>query len=121
MTDAALGLPSVADGLFCVPKMEQRECMKSAQQSIACPYQRCPRKMVRSTAAILDSQSVKSEPHGGSVGYDAGKRIKGKKRYILVDTLGFLLGVNITPARIPDRCGAKELFSVESFNGLAAC
>ena len=66
-------------------------------------------KRSRPTAAILDSQSVKSDPHGGSVGYDAGKRIKGRKRHILVDTLGLLLGVHITPASTPDRCGAKEL------------
>ena len=66
-------------------------------------------KRSRPTAAILDSQSVKSDPHGGSVGYDAGKRIKGRKRHILVDTLRLLLGVHITPASTPDRCGAKEL------------
>ena len=58
-------------------------------------------KRSRPTAAILDSQSVKSDPHGGSVGYDAGKRIKGRKRHILVDTLGLLLGVHITPASNP--------------------
>ena len=52
---------------------------------------------------------MQSDPHGGSVGYDAGKRIKGRKRHILVDTLGLLLGVHITPASTPDRCGAKEL------------
>ncbi len=40
------------------------------------------------TAAILDSQSVKSDPHGGAVGYDAAKRLKGRKRHLLVDTLG---------------------------------
>lgn len=54
-------------------------------------------KDCRPTAGILDSQSVKSDPHGGVVGYDAGKRIKGRKRYILVDTLGLLLGIEITP------------------------
>ena len=54
-------------------------------------------------------QNLKSDPHGGSVGYDAGKPIKGRKRHILLDTLGLLLGVHITPASTPDRCGAKEL------------
>lgn len=39
----------------------------------------------RPTAAILDSQSVKSDPHGGEVGYDAAKKIKGRKRHLLVD------------------------------------
>jgi transposase len=105
------GLPSVADGLSSVPKMERRECIGCAQQSIACPCQRCPRQTIPLHAVILDSQSVKSDPHGGSVGYDAGKRIKGRKRHILVNTLGLLLGGHITPASTADPCGAKELLS----------
>jgi len=66
-------------------------------------------KRSRPTAAILDSQSVKSDPHGGQVGYDAGKKIKGRKRHLLVDTLGLLLGVAITSADVPEREGAKLL------------
>ncbi len=65
----------------------------------------------RPTACILDSQSVKSDPHGGVVGYDAGKRIKGRKRHILVDTMGLLLGVEITPASVPEREGAQTLLA----------
>jgi transposase len=61
------------------------------------------------TAAILDSQSIKSADHGGLVGYDAAKRIKGRKRHLLVDTLGLLLGVVITPANITEREGGKIL------------
>lgn len=61
------------------------------------------------TAAILDSQSVKSDAHGGAVGYDAGKQIKGRKRHLLVDTLGLVLGVFATPASVPDRQGAQTL------------
>ena len=60
-------------------------------------------------AAILDSQSVKSAGHGGEVGYDAGKRIKGRKRHLLVDTLGLVLGVVVTPANTPERDGAKAV------------
>ena len=63
----------------------------------------------RPTAAILDSQSVKSDPHGGEVGYDAAKRIKGRKRHLLVDTLGLVLGVLVTPASTPERDGAQAL------------
>src|SRR5258708_8693234 len=44
-------------------------------------------KRAQPTAAILDSQSVKSAPHGGKVGYDAAKRIKGRQRHLLLDTL----------------------------------
>jgi transposase len=66
-------------------------------------------KRSRPTAAILDSQTVKSAAHGGSVGYDAAKRIKGRKRHLLVDTLGLILGVEITPASTPERDGAQLL------------
>lgn len=66
-------------------------------------------KRCRPTAAILDSQSVKSDPHGGHVGYDAAKRIKGRKRHILVDALGLLLGIVVTPANTPERDGAQTL------------
>jgi transposase len=66
-------------------------------------------KRSRPTAAILDSQSVKSDPHGGEVGYDAGKCIKGRKRHLLVDTLGLILGIFVTPASTPEREGARGL------------
>ena len=68
-------------------------------------------KRCRPTAAILDSQSVKSDSHGGIVGYDAAKRIKGRKRHLLVDTLGLLLGIEITPADVPEREGAQALLA----------
>jgi transposase len=68
-------------------------------------------KRSRPTAAILDSQSVKSDSHGGVVGYDAAKRIKGRKRHLLVDTLGLVLGVFVTPANITERNGAQALLS----------
>jgi putative transposase len=61
------------------------------------------------SAAILDSQSVKSDGHGGTVGYDAGKKIKGRKRHLLVDTLGLVLGVVVTPADCPERDGAQQV------------
>lgn len=66
-------------------------------------------KRARPTAAILDSQSVKSDGHGGEVGFDAAKRIKGRKRHVLVDTLGLVLGVLVTPASTPEREGAQTL------------
>jgi len=50
------------------------------------------------TAAILDSQSVKTADQAGARGYDAGKKIKGRKRHRLVDTLGLILQVVVTPA-----------------------
>ena len=68
-------------------------------------------KRCRPTGAVLDSQSIKSDPHGGTVGYDAAKRIKGRKRHLLVDTLGLLLGVEITAADVPEREGTRDLLT----------
>ena len=67
------------------------------------------RRRPQPTAAILDSQSVKSAGHGGPVGYDAGKRIKGRKRHLLVDTLGLVLGVVVTPADTTEREGGTAV------------
>jgi putative transposase len=64
---------------------------------------------VQPTAAILDSQSVKSGAHGGPVGYDAAKKIKGRKRFLLVDTLGLVLGAAVLPADTTERDGAMAL------------
>lgn len=59
------------------------------------------------SAAILDSQLVKTTSVKGVRGYDAGKKIKGRKRHILVDTIGLLLVVVVHAADIQDRDGAK--------------
>jgi transposase len=64
-------------------------------------------KRSQPTAAVLDSQTVKSAGHGGPVGFDAAKRIKGRKRHVLVDTLGLLLGVAVTSASSTERAGAQ--------------
>lgn len=59
------------------------------------------------SAAVLDSQSVKSAEGGEAIGFDAGKLVHGRKRHIVVDTLGLLLLVVVTSASVQDREGAK--------------
>lgn len=58
------------------------------------------------SAGVLDSQSVKSTPQGGPKGFDAGKKIKGRKRHIVTDVLGLVIAVHVTPADVQDRDGA---------------
>jgi transposase len=69
-------------------------------------------RMPSPSAAILDSQSVKTGTMvQDSVGYDAGKRVKGRKRHLLVDTLGLMILVVVTAASVPERAGAKLVFA----------
>jgi hypothetical protein len=64
------------------------------------------------SAAIMDTQSTMTTEEGGrSSGYDAHKNVKGRKRHLLVDTLGLSLSVYVTPADVQDRAGARLLLA----------
>src|SRR5215813_3118879 len=63
------------------------------------------------TAGCLDRQSVKTTEVGGADrGFDNGKKVKGRKRHVLVDTLGLLLIVVVTAASLSDQAGARKIF-----------
>jgi putative transposase len=68
-------------------------------------------KRSQPTAAILDSQTVRSSDQAGERGYDAAKKTEGIKRRVLVDTLGLLLAVCVTKADVPEREGARRLLA----------
>ncbi len=63
------------------------------------------------SAAVLDAQSVRSSEGGEQVGFDAGKKVRGRKRHLLVDTNGLLLKTVVHSAAVQDRAGAKLLLA----------
>ena len=82
------------------------------QKIVTALVRRARRKLGRKlgpTAAVVDSQSAPTTQAGGPRGYDAGKRIYGRKRHIVTDTNGLLLAVHVHPANVQDCHGAVPL------------
>lgn len=61
------------------------------------------------TQAVIDSQSTRGSAQGGGLGFDAAKKVKGRKRHLVVDKLGLLLAVLVTSAAVPDREAAAQV------------
>jgi transposase len=64
------------------------------------------------SAGIIDSQSVKTTEAGGPRGYDAGKKVKGRKRHLVTDTLGHLIAAVVHSADVQDRDGAPAVLAL---------
>jgi putative transposase len=107
LADATPRSAAVAALLLLLHDVAQRGALAEDSRLLARCGAAQKRKKKAPTAAILDSQSVKVSNHGGVRGYDAGKKIMGRKRHLLVDTLGLILAVVVHPANIQDRDGAR--------------
>ena len=69
----------------------------------------CQGRLPEPSAGCADSQSIKVATQGTEVGFDGNKKIKGRKRHILIDTLGLIVAVVVTAANVDDRQGLVQL------------
>lgn len=67
------------------------------------------REHLQPSGCIMDSQSVKASEYASERGFDGAKKINGRKRFLLTDTLGLVLKVHVTPASIKETDGGRDL------------
>lgn len=84
---------------------------EQAQKEVVRELRKKLGKEAEPSVGILDSQSIKTADTGEAVGFDGGKKIKGRKRHLLVDTNGFPLALEVTGAGVGEREGGKKVIA----------
>ncbi len=109
MAFASPRVSRVEHGLSLLPSLEERWCL-DLYPALNLPASSTASRPGRlSLSRHYGGQSVKTTERGGIRGFDAHKRVKGRKRHILVDTLGLLIACRVEPADISDRKAAALL------------
>ena len=85
--------------------------MSRVQQALTRRERKRQGRAPTASAGCIDSQSVKTATQGKSKGYDAGKKVNGRKRHLLVDTLGLVISTYVSPADLQDRDGLKQVLN----------
>ncbi len=108
MAHAASYLWLLADRVWLFQSLAKARCFERVQQVLTRRERKRQGRKPTASAGCIDSQSVKTATQGESKGYDAGKKINGRKRHLLVDTLGLVISAFVSPANLQDRDGLKR-------------
>ena len=92
-------------------KWREQGIFEQVQQALTRRERKRQGRKPTASAGCIDSQSVKTATQGKSKGYDAGKKVNGRKRHLLVDTLGLVISTYVSPADLQDRDGLKQVLN----------